>query len=102
MEIKRFTMRVTPEQSRIVQKIMFKNEYRWAGGENEDPIYLNDQTEGFYKYLILEEDSKNNPVKLVLRCSMDEVPTITFNEFLNKYDLKHVRNSKLKKLQHEN
>lgn len=106
MKIDPFIIHVTPEQSKTIQNIMFKNGYRWAGGENKDPLYLDNKTGGFYDYIILEDDfrlslllSVSNPIELVLRCSREEDETLTFDEFLNLYSLKYTRRKKLKKLQ---
>ena len=99
MKIDPFIIHVTPEQSKTIQNIIFKNGYRWAGGENKDPLYLDNQTGGFYNFIILENDSPSNPIELVLRCSSEEDETLTFDEFLNLYSLKYIRNKKLKKLQ---
>ena len=80
MEISNFKMAVTPEQSRIVQEVLFKNGCRWADGSNKiacvkAPYLKLDSTSalGLY-YCILEEDFRNF-----------QMQELTFEEFKQKY-----------------
>ena len=98
MKIEPFAMHVTPEQSKIVQEILFENDYSWVNGEIR-PMYLD------HDDLYLSFGSYNKGVNTYIRCCYSEdnteQPITTFNEFMKKYSKKAIRNKKLKQL-HEN
>lgn len=95
MKIEPFTMHVTPEQSKIVQEILFDNGYSWVNGEirpvDHDGLYLSfgpyDKGVNTYIRWCYSEDTEQS--------------IITFNKFMKKYSKKAIRNKKLKQL-HEN
>jgi hypothetical protein len=39
MNIENFKIRTTPEQSKIVQEVLFKNGYKWFGGSDQVKLY---------------------------------------------------------------
>lgn len=88
MEIKPFKMRVTPEQSRIVQQTLFSNNYTWFSGDTDikhissPHLYFYEdtlrQTEDFQKSFFIEH----------------ELPELTFQEFFDRYVKWCIRGSK--------
>lgn len=97
MKIEPFVIKVTPEQSKIIQEIIFKNGYSWADRE-KTVQYIDD--EDFYEYLLFQEYNRDAD-DLVLRCTINDNVTITFDEFINKYNLKEIRTKKLNQLQND-
>ena len=79
MEIKPFKMRVTPEQSRIVQQTLFNNNHTWFSGDttienlSSPHLYFYEdilrQTEDFQESFFIEH----------------ELPELTFQEFFDRY-----------------
>ena len=99
MKIEPFVIKVTPEQSKIIQEIIFKNGYSWA--DRQKIVQYIEDDDFYYEYLLFQEYNRD-PDDLVLRCTKSDIPTITFDEFINKYNLKEIRNKKLKILQNDN
>ena len=80
MEIQNFTMRVTPEQSRIVQQTLFNNWYKKYYG---DEIYIPKEPETF---IYLNKDGNftaNNSDKNYFTYNI--LPELTFQEFFDRY-----------------
>ena len=75
MEIANFKMRVTPEQSRIVQQTLFNNGYKWRDGSTK--VVLEQKT-----VLVLE-----NCIKWTDEESFEgkDLPELTFQEFFDRY-----------------
>lgn len=75
MEIQNFKMRVTPEQSRIVQQTLFNNGYKWQDGSTK--VVLEQKT-----VLVLE-----NCIKWTDEESFGgkDLPELTFQEFFDRY-----------------
>ncbi|MGD9679446.1 MAG: hypothetical protein AB7V16_13985, partial [Vulcanibacillus sp.] len=88
MEIKPFKMKVTPEQSRIVQQTLFSNNYTWFSGDttiknlSSPYLYFYEdtlrQTEDFQESFFIEH----------------ELPELTFQEFFDRYVKWCIRGSK--------
>ena len=79
MNIEDFKIKVTPEQSKVIQEVLFKNGCRWADGSNKiacvkAPYLKLDSTSalGLY-YCILEEDFRSF-----------QMQELTFEEFKEK------------------
>lgn len=95
INIEPFTIVVTPEQSKIVQEILFANGYCWGSGEKIIKNY-------FDEYLIFEYFSTNTEPRLRITDAFDfDESKITFEEFTNKYDIKRLRKEKLKRIANE-
>ena len=100
MQIKPFKIKVTPEQSRIVQNTLFDNDYYWSGYnhsyiQHTDKKYLSfDIGYDFPKALCYISNKK--------AFELDQVKEITFEEFLKTYATKEYRKLKLQKLQQLN
>lgn len=78
MEIKPFSMKATPEQSRIVQKFLFANGYCWRGGDKK--------VSGInFPYLIFREHSSGTLLLTADDTPNSKVPLTTFEEFKNLY-----------------
>lgn len=75
MEIQNFKMKVTPEQSRIVQQTLFNNRYKWQDGSTK--VVLEQKT-----VLVLE-----NCIKWTNEESFEgkDLPELTFQEFFDRY-----------------
>lgn len=75
MKIEPFKMEVTPEQSRRVQEIVFRNGYAWYGGSR---AVMNEQ----FKCLFFEDDTLtvSNSIH-----SVAGLPIITFADFMARY-----------------
>ena len=89
MEIKPFKMRVTPEQSRIVQQTLFNNGYKKCYG---DEIYIPKEPKTF---IYLNKDGNftaNNSDKNYFTYNI--LPELTFQEFFNRYVKWCIRGSK--------
>jgi len=79
MKIKNFKMRVTPEQSEQVQRILFDNGYRWISNCTGEPNYLTAE------FIWLENK--------VITCNYgdenyftsDKTPELTFYQFMGLY-----------------
>jgi len=98
MNIKPFRIKISKisnEESRILQEILFKNGYTWGSGvasvlypKNIDHIVFRDcVSDGVPR---IYYNHSNN-------CDID-IPLITFEEFMIRYDIKGQRLSKLNKL----
>jgi len=97
MKIEEFKIRVTPEQSAIVQNVLFNNGYSWVTGCQNIVIHTNK------KYLCLEDGYDALPRELCYynkrkTFEIDTLEELSFEEFLAKYDIKELRKYKLKKL----
>lgn len=87
-----FRMDVTSEQSKIVQEILFENEYTWAGDTQE-------LTRLDRRCIIFEIFDNNALPKLRVTDEKDkDEPLITFEQFINKYKINPERKEKLSKL----
>ena len=80
MEIQNFKMRVTPEQSRIVQQTLFNNGYGWHSGSKTI------QTENS-PYLFFDEDFSlgHTDDGTDVFFSNHRLPELTFQEFFDRY-----------------
>lgn len=92
-KINSFRMKVTPEQSAIVQKIMFQNGYCWRCG-NHDILLVN------HTCLIFDENEDGGRISCFVSMNIYKyLPIITYDWFINKYDIKSQRKRKIKNLQ---
>lgn len=95
IDIKPFTIKVTPKESKILQEILFANGYCWGSCSNKIE-YLNEA------YLVFECYGANTTPRLRYTGSYDySKPRITFEYFTNTYDIKKIRKEKLRKLNHD-
>lgn len=78
MRIEPFSMKVTPEQSRIVQEFLFANGYTWASGR-KNVSYLN------YDLICFTRTYKSDIKTTLGYNTTDGAPSITFEEFKNLY-----------------
>lgn len=92
MKIEPFKMRVTPEQSRRVQEIIFENGGKWRQGQT-DVINTNSPCLAFDLYGD-GISAWRDPLTGLPLFSDAEVPEITYDEFINKYG-KQMKNLKL-------
>lgn len=79
MEIKPFKMRVTPEQSRIVQQTLFNNNHTWFSG---DTTIKNLSSPHLYFYEDILRQTENFQEDFFVT---HELPELTFQEFFDKY-----------------
>lgn len=79
MEIKPFKMRVTPEQSRIVQQTLFNNNHTWLSG---DTTIKNLSSPHLYFYEDILRQTENFQEDFFVT---HELPELTFQEFFDKY-----------------
>jgi len=79
MEIKPFKMRVTPEQSRIVQQTLFNNNHTWFSG---DTTIKNLSSPHLYFYEDILRQTENFEEDFFVT---HELPELTFQEFFDKY-----------------
>ena len=78
MEIKPFSMKVNPEQSRIVQEFLFANGYSWRHHYKDVSL--------LYKTQIYLKSYNNDKPIIVWGEDVDyECPPITFEQFKNLY-----------------
>ena len=75
MEIQNFKMRVTPEQSRIVQQTLFNNGYKWK--DSSTKVVLEQKTVLCLEYCIKWTDEE--------RFEGNYLPELTFQEFFDRY-----------------
>jgi len=102
MKIEPFKIEVTREQNRIVQKMLFKNEYTWASGQNHDTV-IDDYVD--YSFLVFKHEEYSNKNCLYWANdfrNLDHIPLITFDQFIKKYGISGERREKLKKISNEN
>jgi len=99
MKIKNFKMKVTPEQSKIVQNILFKNGYFWYS----DKVSIIRNLD--YKYILCNR--YDNDVKKIYCLISNDIESfenekdykeLTFDDFMNQYSLKRIRKNKLQKI----
>lgn len=88
MEIKPFKIKVNPEQSRIVQKVVFKNGYTWQSGHQD--ISKTSECYLFFDNTLAYDDN-----------SLDffndaEEPELTFKQFIEMYSDETHKDFKLK------
>ena len=84
MEIQNFKMRVTPEQSRIVQQTLFNNGYKWK--DSSTKVVLEQKT-----VLCLENCIRWTNEELF---EGKNLPELTFQEFFDRYVKWCIRGSK--------
>ena len=91
MKIKSFKMKVTPEQSKIVQEILFSNGYTWQSGDTS---------------IKLLEDNRISFNHVLTICGYNyysmKIDEIDFDEFFKLYGLKTKRRKKLEELSNNN
>ena len=87
MKIKSFKMKVTPEQSKIVQEILFSNGYTWQSGDTNKKLFECDRI--LFNHILTICGSN------YYRIETDE---IEFDEFCKLYGLKTKRRKKLEEL----
>lgn len=80
MEIQNFKMRVTPEQSRIVQQTLFNNGYKKYYG---DEIYNPTEPQTFI-YLNKDKAFTANNIDIIY-FNYNILPELTFQEFFDRY-----------------
>ena len=85
MKIEPFKMKVTPEQSRIVQEILFENGYSWYSGGT---TVRNMDEEVLYFYGRTDDPYKDKPgLTWALSIEGDpDIPILTYEEFIDKYE----------------
>lgn len=88
MEIKPFKMKVTPEQSRIVQQTLFSNNYTWFSG---DTTIENLSSPHLYFYEDILRQTENFQEDFFVT---HELPELTFQEFFDRYVKWCIRGSK--------
>ena len=79
MEIKPFKMKVTPEQSRIVQQTLFNNNHTWFSG---DTTIENLSSPHLYFYEDILRQTENFQEDFFVT---HELPELTFQEFFDRY-----------------
>jgi len=89
-----FKIRLTSEQSRVVQLVLFRNGYKWNDGSDKC-LYLE------YDHICLALRGNGT---MVMSCASifskddNDSDYITFDDFRRKYDIKGLRRDKLDKL----
>jgi len=97
MRIDEFKIKVNPEQSVIVQNVLFNNGYYWISKCQKNVMYTNK------KYLCLEDGYDALPREIFFynnkkSFETDSLEELSFEDFLAKYDIKELRKYKLKRL----
>lgn len=100
MQIKPFKIKVTPDQSRIVQKTLFDNYYYWSGYNHSYIQHTNKKYLSFDKGYDLPKALYYISNKKTFK--LDQAKEITFEEFLKTYATKEYRKLKLQQLQQLN
>lgn len=99
MKIDSFKIIVDPEQSKIVQEIIFKNGYSWVSGSIK--VHNID-----YNCLFFYNGfRKNRDIGLTYSDDIntsEDLQLITFEEFIDNYGIKGERRNKLNKLSKSN
>lgn len=94
MKINSFRIQVTPEQSAIVQEFMLKHDYCWRQ-DRKSYVQLVE-----YSCLIFDENENNGRISCFEHMYIYEnLPIITFDWFINAYDLITTRKRKIEKLE---
>lgn len=78
MNIENFKIVVTPEQSKVVQEVLFKNGYKWRNGSNK----IGNLTG---HYLIFDKVDYGLSWNTISEFQVYPVPELTFEEFKQKY-----------------
>jgi len=97
MKINPFCMKVTTDESVVVQKILFEKGYYWIGSGYEI-LYIE------ANFIILTKGDRD-PSKLYIHCARNytpfkNAPLITFEKFNSEYT-KEQRKKKLERLKNE-
>ena len=97
IEIEPFEIKVNPEQSRIIQKVLFQNNYDWVNYNHKTIQHTNK------KYLSLDRGYDDSAKELCYIPSKsefesDQTKEITFEYFLKTYAPKEYRKLKILQL----
>ena len=89
MKIKDFKMKVTPEQNRRVQEVLFENGYSWYGGQKivihtDKPYLFLTKSEWLLESLPNITFSENESTYK----TTDRVSELTYEQFMDKYTFK--------------
>ena len=77
-------MKVTPEQSEQVQRILFDNGYKWFSGDNEIALTENQYIE-FYKDPYFREETPTLGWLTDEQFERSISPELTFSQFMELY-----------------
>jgi hypothetical protein len=87
IKVEPFKIRVTPEQSKVVQEILFKHNIFWCGGGKS---VLNNEGENEIGLLIYDTLLEHNQLDITwtfnfFNFEKTEIPELTYEKFIEKY-----------------